>query len=126
MEYLFIYLLQIVEVLQNVIKITNALTILCTVAFTVIWVVNIMDGEECLKRACKSLKPVIITTVTLSLLLMLIPTKQTLLLVGGLYLGKQTAQKLELNSKIDKVNTIISLELDKRIKELSSASSNEH
>ena len=124
MEYLFIYLLQLVEVLQNVTRVTNGLAIICTVAFAVIWVVNIVDGEECTKQVCKSLKPVIIITVTLSLLLMLVPTKQTLVLIGGLYLGKQTVKKIELDSKIDKINTIITLELDKRIKELSSVSTN--
>lgn len=121
MEYLFIYLLQLVEVLQDVTRVTNGLAILCTVAFAVIWVVNIVDGEEYLKQVCKSLKPVIIIAVTLSLLLMLVPTKQTLVLIGGLYLSKQA---VELDSKIDKINTIITLELDKRIKELSSASTN--
>ena len=106
MEYLFIYLLQLVEVLQDVTRVTNGLAILCTVAFAVIWVVNIVDGEEYLKQVCKSLKPVIIIAVTLSLLLMLVPTKQTLVLIGGLYLSKQA---VELDSKIDKINTIIEI-----------------
>ena len=49
---------------------------------------------------------------------MILPTKQTLLLVGGTYLGKKAVNKVITSDKLNKVNTIIELELDKRIKEL--------
>ena len=74
--------------------------------------------DETFGKIRKSIKPYTIAVLVSTLLLMFTPTKQTLVLMGGLYLGKQTVQKLELNSKLDKINTIISLELDKRIKEL--------
>ena len=49
---------------------------------------------------------------------MFIPTKQTLLLIGGTYIGKKAVNQVVTDEKIKKIDTIINLELDKRIKEL--------
>ena len=49
---------------------------------------------------------------------MIVPTKQTMLLIGGTYLGKKAVKQVITDKKLEKVNTIIELELDKRIKEL--------
>lgn len=48
----------------------------------------------------------------------MLPTKQTLLLVGGTYLGKKAINTVITDEKIKKVDTIINLQLDKYIKEL--------
>ena len=52
---------------------------------------------------------------------MCIPTKQTLLLLSGTYLGKKTVKQVVTDEKIKKIDTIINLELDKKIKELKGA-----
>ena len=51
-------------------------------------------------------------------MLSFIPTKQTLLLMGGTYLGKKAINAVVTDEKIKKVDTIINLQLDKYIKEL--------
>jgi hypothetical protein len=53
-----------------------------------------------------------------SLFLFLIPTKQTLLLMTGTYLGKRAVSAVATSDKLEKINTIIDLQLDKYIKEL--------
>ena len=52
------------------------------------------------------------------LILAVIPTKQTLLLMGGTYLGKKAVNAVITDEKIKKIDTIINLQLDKYIEEL--------
>lgn len=55
--------------------------------------------------------------LSIGLILQIIPTKQTLLLMGGTYLGKKAITTVATDEKLKKVDKIINLQLDKYIKE---------
>jgi hypothetical protein len=70
----------------------------------------------------KELKKAFIIGLTLlisfSLLNTIIPDKNTMYLIAGIYLGKTTAKELTLGDKAKKVAKLVDLNLDKTIKEL--------
>ena len=122
MEYIFIYLLQICNVFFCSAWVLLALSAICYVA----WGVIMDDADGCLSEKLKKeclesanfAKKYAGGFLVLSLILFLFPTKQTLLLLGGTYYGKKAVKQIVTDKKIEKINTIIELELDKRIKEL--------
>ena len=122
MEYLFIYLLQMADNLSNLQDFIYVLLGISIFAYICIYIMIVSDSyyEEKLrqKRLVRSIKKFYITCIIILITVSLIPTKQTLLLVGGTYLGKKAINTVITDKKIEKVNTIIELELDKRIKEL--------
>lgn len=73
--------------------------------------------EEFFDLAKKGIKFCCIGLVV-AILFLFIPTKQTMLLMGGTYLGKKAVNAVVTDEKIQKVDTIINLQLDKYIKEL--------
>lgn len=130
MEYWFIYLLQLLDMLEDV-------NCLCLVLLTLSSVALIVMG--CLTRftyekfepdhysdiskdtavcGSKIIKKTCIISFVLVLVLSFIPTRQTVLMLGGVYLGKKAVSAVITDEKIKKIDTIINLELDKRIKEL--------
>ena len=122
MEYLFIYLLQMADNLSNLQDFIYVLLGISIFAYICIYIMIVSDSyyEEKLrqKRLVRSIKKFYITCIIILITVSLIPTKQTLLLVGGTYLGKKAINTVITDKKIEKVNTIIELELDKRIKDL--------
>jgi hypothetical protein len=64
---------------------------------------------------------VFVSSFCLWILFALMPTKDTLLLLGGTYYGKKAIKQVATSEKLQKIDTIINLELDKRIKELKNA-----
>ena len=60
----------------------------------------------------------LISFVVIFLLLLLVPSQRTMCLLGGVYYGKKVVSNITDSKKIEKVNTIIDLQLDKYIKEL--------
>lgn len=70
------------------------------------------------KRFKKLAKRGLIISCVLYFILAIVPEKQTLLLLGGTYYGKKAVKTVITDEKIKKIDTIINLELDKRIKEL--------
>lgn len=129
MEYWFIYLLQLMDTLE-------AINTLCCLLFLLSGIALIVMG--CLTRftyekfepdywdirkdtaicGSKIIKKTCIISLVLVLVLSFIPTKQTALMLGGVYLGKKAVSAVVTDEKIKKIDTIINLELDKRIKEL--------
>ena len=129
MEYLFIYLLQITENVANIaqffIGIGFILLIVGIIAYCIL--IDFINCDCYSKNEKASFKlytelcKIIPTTVLIiGIIFSLIPTKQTLLLMGGYYLGKKTVNAVVTDEKIKKIDTIINLELDKRIKDLKS------
>lgn len=124
MEYLFIYLLQIADSLNALQDFIYVLLIISIFAWIFCYVMleseSYYDREKIIreKRFIRSIKKFYITCISILIIVSFIPTKQTLLLVGGTYLGKKAINTVITDKKIEKVNTIIELELDKRIKEL--------
>ena len=66
-------------------------------------------------------KNITLVSISLFILFTILPAKNTLLLVGGTYYGKKAVKQVVTSDKLQKVDTIINLELDKRIKELKNA-----
>ena len=127
MEYWFIYCLQLFESLRTIHEscmsagVFSFLVVLPFYCFLEIQKEGACDSEENLtEKLQKIIKPIPIIFLTIGILTLFIPTKQTLLLMGGMYLGKKTVNTVITDEKIKKVDTIINLELDKRIKELKS------
>lgn len=133
MEYLFIYLLQTLDVIQFVacvifivfIGICVALIINCIATFADCC--SFIPDKDDIKyesetyklyKIRKGLIKTAIIAFVLSSVLSFIPTKQTLLFMGGTYLGKKAVNAVATDEKIKKVDTIINLQLDKYIKEL--------
>jgi formate hydrogenlyase subunit 3/multisubunit Na+/H+ antiporter MnhD subunit len=129
MEYWFIYLLQLMDTLE-------AINILCCLLFVLSGVALIIMGfltrftyekfepnyydisKDTAICGSKIIKKTCIISVCLALILSFIPTKQTALMLGGVYLGKKAVNAVITDEKIKKIDTIINLELNKRIKEL--------
>ena len=125
MEYLFIYLLQLSDALTVILGITTVLTIISGVGSLVSYFAISADygdnrdvKERELNKVFVPFKKIFIISTVIMALVGLIPTKDTLLLMGGVYLGKKAINVVATDAKIQKVNTIIELELDRRIKEL--------
>lgn len=115
MEYLFIYGLQIADLLK--IFAISLLFITLIVLWFGVAIVS-ADYEDMLSNWNKWMKKMLITSLLTSLVLFMLPTKQTLLLMGGIYYGKKAINTVATSDKLEKVNKIIDLQLDKYIKEL--------
>lgn len=125
MEYLFIYCLQLFEDV-GVIK-DGCLffgIFLGVVGIVVYFAIESgrykYDDDETkladkMQKLCKVLPT---TLLSIGIFACFIPTKQTLLLMGGMYLGKKAVNSVVTDEKIKKIDTIINLELDKRVKKL--------
>lgn len=120
MEYLFIYFLQIFD---KVTAYDNVLSF-CTMSMIVVYLFTYIifliekDCDSTMKAIVAFFKKITICCLSLTVIITFIPTKNTLLLMGGMYLGKKTVNTIITDEKIKKVDTIINLELDKRIGEL--------
>lgn len=122
MEYIFIYLLQICNIIFCSAWALLVLSVICCI----VWVICAAESadhfsEEFRKEYLESAnfaKKYAGVFLFLSLILFLSPTKQTMILLGGTYYGKKAVKQIVTDKKIEKINTIIELELDKRIKEL--------
>lgn len=125
MEYLFIYCLQLCNII-DVLLFCSTFGCICLIVGTIICYAGAYDYitnedsryGEAERKTFKILKTGAISAAVISIVLGLLPTKQTLLLIGGTYLGKKAAKEIVTSQKLEKVNTIIDLQLDKYIKEL--------
>lgn len=111
MEYLFIYLLQVVEFFSIFGIVLYGISFFC-------WMINCFKHGNGMPSTEKEVIKVPLIVLSIAVMLQLIPTKQTLLLIGGTYLGKKAVNAVITDEKIKKVDTIINLQLDKYIKEL--------
>lgn len=115
MEYLFIYGLQMANLVM-VLAVGLLIIIPLVLGFATVFLSG--DLEELQNSWDKWMKKTLITSLITSLVLLALPTKQTLLLMGGTYLGKRAVNEVVNSDKLEKINTIIDLQLDKYIKEL--------
>lgn len=116
-----------VEFLETPIFFGEFFFILFIVSFVVIRIITevvkndeyIDDDEKNLfANISELLKKGTIITGIFAFLLSIIPTKQTLLLMGGTYMAKKTVSSIATDSRMSKVNAIIDLQLDKCLKDL--------
>ena len=121
MDYIFIYLLQFFDTIEFI-KITTGVILFMGGVFYILGKCQYIADERYyadLKKIYNIvLDKLFYTFLIIFLISCFIPTKQTLLLMGGTYYGKKAVKTIVTDKKIEKVNTIIELELDKRIKEL--------
>lgn len=109
-EYLFIYLLQLADILC-------VLTVLALVIGAIGSAVSFrilsdrFSDDEAINDARLAFKIFIFLLVT-GLLMLFVPTKETLLLMAGTYVTKKTVT----NERVKKINKIIDLKLDELIK----------
>lgn len=125
MEYLFIYCLQLFEYLTDIGFLAMAFGVLGGITGLIFYISLEYDRQYAneyeekrineLQKICKNIP---ITCLIIGTLLMFIPTKQTLLIMGGTWLGKKAVTTVVNDEKIQKIDTIINLELDKMIKDL--------
>lgn len=129
MEYLFIYLLQLADMVDCIcLFLMVIIAVLVFVACGVvggsgydlddIFAENRSDGCEAVAKTLKTIKRAIVGCVVLAITVSFLPNKQTMLLMGGTYLGKKTIATVVDSGRFEKINTIIDLQLDKYIKEL--------
>ena len=127
MEYLFIYLLQVAGGIDSLLEVVNFVAVMSLIGVLLtyyiretIYASNYTDEKEkqCIDNIKEITKKICIFAVTIFLILCIIPTKQTLLLMGGTYLGKKAVNAVITDEKIKKVDEIINLQLDKYLKEL--------
>lgn len=116
MEYLFIYLLQICKSIDFIQGTLVVIIIFCAV-ITGIFYISRQDCDEA-EECFITFKKMLISFTVIFLLLLLIPSQRTMCLLGGVYYGKKVVSNIADSKKIEKVNTIIDLQLDKYIKEL--------
>lgn len=115
MEYLFIYSLQ----MANYITILATIFALASIVFIIGVPIFYMYEPDILKKDWKEwIKKTWFTLLVTTIILFALPTKQTLLLMGGTYLGKRAVNEIANSAKLEKINTIIDLQLDKYIKNL--------
>lgn len=120
MEYLFIYCLQLFDRLDVINFMLWFIGIIGCIALAITTCVYLSATSYYseMKAPIKMGKKWVARILTLAIITMIIPTKQTLLFMGGLYLGKKAVNSVVTDEKIKKIDTIINLELDKRVKEL--------
>ena len=126
MEYLFIYCLQLFDFCHNSMFFLFFIAIfsfIFYVVFSYLRASEYTSKKEALfdEMMVNLTKNIILASTSLFILFTLLPTKNTLLLIGGTYYGKKAVKQVVTNDKLQKIDTIINLELDKRIKELKNA-----
>lgn len=122
MEYLYIYLIGFFTSIKDFICVASfPLVIMCLVGIIGLFPIATEDNKSELAIQ-KGLKKVFILGSTLlisfSLLNIIIPDKNTMYLIAGVYLGKTTAKELTLGDKAQKLSKLVDLNLDKAIKQL--------
>lgn len=122
MEYLFIYSLQMADILATVSGICGFLLIATTISLIPLFMYK--EEDKLVKDGFNIVRRVSIALLVIIILGVLAPTKQTLLLMGGTYYGKKAVNAVVTSDKLQKVNTIIDLQLDKYIKELTNEQKN--
>lgn len=118
MEYLFIYLLQLSGLLVALSCLMTVITVLSAIVCVLAKISFLQSQNNTDDFLFRETKKIIKPCVVISLCLCLFPSKQTLLLMGGTYIGKQAVDTVVTSDKMKKVNEIIDLQLDKYIKEL--------
>lgn len=117
MEYLFIYALQMadtVDGLKFLIFIGFCITIFLK---SMTFIDNAAEEDPVIKNLSSILNKSIIVIITLFVITIIFPTKQTLILWGGTYYGKAAVNHVVNTDKYKKISELIDLKLDSLIKE---------
>ena len=116
MEYLFIYLLQLTDLIGF-----SKILLFVLMGFGIMSIpfVAELSTEERFEKYWDNLFDVLKVMLISLIILFILPTRQTLLLCGGVAVGKTAIDKISKSTYYEKVTKIIELELDKKVKEYS-------
>ena len=123
MEYLLIYLLQLFDRIDALNFALWGILGISFIIYATAFIMYLYDMRyyDSLKLSLQIDRKSLAKFFIVALITMCIPTKQTLLLLSGTYFGKKAVKQVVTDEKIKKIDTIINLELDKKIKELKGA-----
>lgn len=116
MLYFIIYMTQVISTIREMTQILVNLSFLCTLLLSLCYLGNI--NEPYAPKIMKYVKILSITCCVSTLLVLLIPNKTTLSQMSAIYLGKQINKSVRVDDKIQKISTIIDLNLDNTIEDL--------
>ena len=119
--YLFLYLLQLGDLRFTIVVILA----IAAIILGMIWAALIMNDPDVIfdkeqvsegyVKGSENLKNTIIKRFVALCILSLFPSKETLTMMGGLYLGNQAVQAVSGTEVVKKVAEIVNLKLDKII-----------
>lgn len=116
MLYFIIYMTQVIPTIGDIAHTLTGLSFFSTLILGLIYLASY--GDPCAPKIMKYVKILSITCCVSTLLALLIPNKTTLYQMSAIYLGKQINKSVQVDAKIQKISTIMDLQLDKTIKEL--------
>lgn len=121
MEYFLIYLLQIADLIRFLSLPFFIFFVLSLVAIIVATFIKYLDPDSELRELSSDFQKfnfkVFLVSLIFLIILGLIPCKQTIVLCAGVHFGKKTVETVVNSDKMEKINTIIDLQLDKYIKD---------
>lgn len=118
MLYFIIYMMQVIPIINGIVQVLALFSLCLTLILGLGCFMN--DGDPCTPKLIKFVKILSITCCVSTLLALLIPNKTTLYQMSAVYLGKQINKSVQVDAKIQKISTIMDLQLDKTIKDLTS------
>lgn len=116
MLYFIIYMIQILPTIRNTAQGLACLSFVFILIFGLGCLMNC--DEPCTPKIMKYVKILSVICCVSTLLGLLTPNKTTLYQMSAVYLGKQINKSVQVDAKIQKISTIMDLQLDKTIKEL--------
>lgn len=125
---IWVYAITRLDSLNALLGVASVLTLIATVGLAVIWVFSgIEQAEEVHTTSGRWAKRTAITLIAVSLVSVLVPTKQDAMLIAGVALGAQVAEKTidsvsesEMVGKVlDIVNAKLEVTLDSMIEKVS-------
>lgn len=116
MLYFIIYMTQVIPIIGEMVQALVHFSFIFTLILGVSYF--LYCDEPYTPKITKLAKISGITCCVSALLTLLIPNKTTLYQMSAIYLGKQINKSVQVDAKIQKISTIMDLQLDKTIKEL--------
>ena len=116
MLYFIIYMMQVIPIISDMARTLAGISLALTLMLGLGCLMNI--GDPCTTKITKFVKILGITCCALFLLALLIPDKTTLYQMSVVYFGKQINKSVQVDDKIQKISTIVDLQLDSTIKDL--------
>ena len=116
MLYFIIYMMQVIPTIREMTHLLVCLSFFCTLILGFCYFADI--NQPYAPKIMKYVKILSITCCVSWLLTLLIPNKTTLSQMSAIYLGKQINKSVRVDDKIQKISTVIDLNLDNTIKDL--------
>lgn len=116
MLYFIIYMIQVLPTLADI---AFGICVLSSVCLLILCIGYLIE-DSLPPKFPRVIKMLGITCCISTLLALFTPNRTTLYQMSAIYLGKQVNKSIQLDAKIQKISTIVDLQLDKTIKDLTS------